>query len=124
MATTRTDTSVWQWHPDVEAGGPVVTSLGYIAEGLDETLGTVVGVSPQLHGGYLVVDGTGWLESGRGLVPAGAVRGVDHVARQVDVGLKRKDLAKAQPFYDDCDRETYRRSTTEHFTERVEKRTS
>ncbi len=114
--------TLWRWAADIEAGGAVVTALGYDADGLDEPLGSVVGVSPRTDGGYLVVDASGWSDTGRVLVPAGAVRRVDHAARRVEIGLKRKDLAKAPPFQDDCDREAYRRSSAEHFAERLRKR--
>jgi hypothetical protein len=55
-------------------------------------------------------------------VPAGAVRTIDHDAEQVEVGLKRTDLAKAPPFRDECDREAYRREATAHFAERIARR--
>ena len=114
--------ALWRWAPEIEAEGAVVTALGYDADGLDEPLGSVVGVSPRMDGGYLVIDASGWADSGRAMVPAGAVRRVDHAARRVEIGLRRKDVAKALPFQDDCDREAYRRSCAEHFTERLRRR--
>jgi hypothetical protein len=113
---------VWAWAPATEASGPVVTTLGYEAVGLDDGLGAIVGVSPRTDGGYLVVDAGGWHDAARVLVPAGAVRTIDHDAEQVEVGLKRTDLAKAPPFRDECDREAYRREATAHFAERIARR--
>jgi hypothetical protein len=116
------DAEVWAWAPAAEVSGPVVSTLGYEAVGLDDGLGAIVGVSPQIDGGYLVVDSTTWHDGARVLVPAGAVRAIDHDAERVDVGLRRRDLAKAPPFRDDCDREAYRRESTAHFADRLARR--
>ena len=80
------DAEVWAWAPATEVSGPVVSTLGYEAVGLDDGLGAIVGVSPRTDGGYLVVDSTTWHDDARVLVPAGAVRAIDHDAERVESG--------------------------------------
>jgi hypothetical protein len=84
---------------EAERSGRGFGLVGYDVQARDGAIGKVSEASDDVDAGHLVVD-TGWWIFGRSsLIPAGAIRDVDHEAASVTVDLT-KDEIKDAPEYD------------------------
>ena len=81
----------------VRAGG----LLGYDVHATDGSIGTVEAATDDLSGSYLVVDARTWISGRQRLIPAGAVTGVDHDARVVEVSMTKDQIQNAPDYVSD-----------------------
>ena len=81
----------------VQAGSLV----GYDAEAVDGSIGKVDDATDDISGSYLVVDVGFWIFGRQRLIPAGAVTGVDHDSRKVEVSMTKEQVENAPDYEGD-----------------------
>jgi hypothetical protein len=71
---------------------PLGKLVGYRVLGTDGEVGTVNEAAIEDGRSYLVIGGAGWPAGHPGLIPANAVREIDHDRQTVHVGITREQI--------------------------------
>src|SRR5919112_646542 len=103
-------TDIWTW-PESATGArnADVDLTGYKVVANDGEIGSVDFASYEVGSSHIVVDTGSWIFGRKSMIPARAVRVVDHDARTVQIDLT-KDQIKNAPEYDDSGYDDYRSS--------------
>ncbi len=93
-------TDVWAYRDTTWTGGQDL--VGYDVQASDGSIGTIDKATYDASDAYVVVDTGFWIFGKKRLIPAGAVSGVNHEDRTVNVGLTQEEI-RAAPDFDRAD---------------------
>jgi hypothetical protein len=106
----KTGTAVWTYDDQLDVGQS--SWVGYDVHATDGDIGKIDEMTTETGRGCVVVDTGFWIFGKKRMIPAAAVRSVDHQAGKVNVALT-KDQIKNAPDYD-RDRMTDRSYDEDH----------
>jgi hypothetical protein len=98
-----TPRDLWAFGDDV----PTDRIGGYKVVANDGEIGHVDYATGEAGKAHVVVDTSGWLPGVRTLIPAAAVRDVNHESATIQVDLTKDEVREAPPYVDDTDWATY-----------------
>jgi hypothetical protein len=93
-------TDMWAYRDTTWTGGQDL--VGYDVQASDGSIGSIDKATYDASDAYVVVDTGFWIFGKKRLIPAGAVTGVNHEDRTVNVGLT-KEAIRSAPDFDSAD---------------------
>jgi hypothetical protein len=91
---------MWSYQDTTWSRGQDV--VGYDVHASDGSIGTIDKATYDASDAYVVVDTGPWIFGKKRLIPAGAITGVDHEDRTVNVSLT-KEAIRSAPDFDSAD---------------------
>jgi hypothetical protein len=91
-------TELWNYRHDIQVAGTEL--IGYDVEATDGHIGTIDESSIDADNGYLVVDTGFWIFGKKRVVPANAVRQINHPDRKVFLDIDKAKVEGAPDHHD------------------------
>lgn len=87
----------WNYRTDV-GHDPAASLIGYDVDAKDGGIGEVTEESTEVGNHYIVVDTGFWILDKKRLIPANAIRSIDHVTGKVTLDMTKDDVKDAPDF--------------------------